>query len=185
LGDGLTLLGFFVIFMYYIFSIAKTDVATDAGTESFSIKKIVLTITGGLVGLIIGGKLIVDAATETALALGVSQSLVGLTIVAVGTSLPELATSVMAAYRKNTDIAIGNVVGSNIFNIFWILGISAIIRPLPLLDRNSGDLLLNIVVSALLFLFLFIGKKHQLERWQGVAFVCIYIAYLVYLVILG
>jgi len=185
-GDGLTLLGFFCIFLYYIFSIAKDDAPVHKNDESLlPQRKIWLFILLGIVGLVSGGKFIVDGAVAIATASGVSQSLIGLTVVAIGTSLPELATSAVAAYKKNTDIAIGNVVGSNIFNSFWILGISSCIRPLPLLNRNNGDLMLNVLVSALLFLFLFIGKKHMLERWQGVAFILMYTSYLIYLIHLG
>ncbi|HEX5002526.1 MAG TPA: calcium/sodium antiporter [Bacteroidia bacterium] len=185
-GDGLTLLGFFCIFMYYIFSIAKDDASLKKSEELLlPFNKIWLFILLGISGLVIGGKFIVDGAVAIATASGVSQSLIGLTVVAIGTSLPELATSAVAAYKKNTDIAIGNVVGSNIFNSFWILGISSVIRPLPLLNRNNGDLMLNVLVSALLFLFLFIGKKHMLERWQGVAFIVMYACYLIYLIHLG
>lgn len=182
LGDGLVLIGFFTIFMYYIFSISK-DGVDDAPTESgMKPSKAGLYIAGGLVGLIFGGKWIVDGAVSMAQSFGVSQSLIGLTIVAIGTSLPELATSAVAAYKKNTDIAIGNVVGSNIFNMFWILGISATINPIPVLSRSDVDFAVNIMASTLLFLFLFIGKKRILERWQGAAFIACYIAYVIYLI---
>jgi cation:H+ antiporter len=109
----------------------------------------------------------------------VSQSFVGLTVVAIGTSLPELATSAVAAYKKNTDIAIGNVVGSNIFNILWILGLSSVIKPLPFSPANNTDILMTIVASVLLFFF--IGRNHSLQRWQGIMFLLIYILYTIYL----
>ena len=135
----------------------------------------------GFAGLVIGGKWIVDGAVHMALKLGLSQSTVGLTVVAVGTSLPELATSAMAAYRKNVDIAVGNVVGSNIFNIFFILGISSIIHPLPFNMANNMDIAMVILASLLLFVFMFTGKKRSLDRWEGAICIFIYVCYITFL----
>lgn len=185
LGDGLVLICFFTIFMYYIFAISKDEVHTESSAVSMSMAKAVLFLILGLAGLIVGGKWIVDSAVSMARQFGVSESLIGLTIVAVGTSLPELATSAVAAWKKNTDIAIGNVVGSNIFNMFWILGISAIINPIPVLDRSNFDFIVNIATSGLLFVFIFIGKKHVLQRWQGFAFLGCYLLYVLWLIRLG
>jgi cation:H+ antiporter len=112
----------------------------------------------------------------------VSQSLIGLTIVAIGTSLPELATSAMAAYKKQSDIAIGNVVGSNIFNIFWILGLSSIVKPLPFNQNSQIDVMMTIFASLVLFILLMVGKRHVIEKWQGVLMILIYIGYLVFLI---
>ena len=186
-GDGLVLLGFFAIFLYYIFAISKGELLDEKDETIVYMKpfKSIGLISIGLVGLIFGGMWIVDGAIEIATGFGVSQSLIGLTIVAIGTSLPELATSAVAAYKKNTDIAIGNVVGSNIFNAFWILGISATINPIPVLQRSNIDFAMNILASLLLFAFLFVGKRHMLERWQGFAFMGIYVAYVLYLIQLG
>jgi len=186
-GDGLVLLGFFAIFLYYIFAISKGELLDEKDETIVYMKpfKSIGLISIGLVGLIFGGMWIVDGAIEIATGFGVSQSLIGLTIVAIGTSLPELATSAVAAYKKNTDIAIGNVVGSNIFNSFWILGISATINPIPVLQRSNIDFAMNILASLLLFAFLFVGKRHMLERWQGFAFMGIYVAYVLYLIQLG
>lgn len=184
-GDGLVLLGFFTIFMYYIFAIAKQEPESGESKAALSTGKSTAMILAGLAGLVIGGRWIVNGATEIALQFGVSNSLIGLTVVAIGTSLPELATSAVAAYKKNTDIAIGNVVGSNIFNAFFILGVSALIQPVPVLPRNTVDFAMNILASVLLFVFLFIGKRHMLERWQGAAFIMIYVAYVIYLFKLG
>ena len=114
-----------------------------------------------------------------------SQSLVGLTIVAVGTSLPELATSAMAAYKKNVEIAIGNVVGSNIFNIFFVLGISSMVKPLPFRIKNNIDISMVILASLLLFAGMFTGKKRSLDRWEGAVFVILYMCYITFLVIQG
>jgi len=182
--DGFILLLFFVIFLYYIFSISKvksSDVV-EAAPRSYSLWKALLMIGGGLLGLLLGGKWVVDGAVAFAASIGVSQALVGLTIVAVGTSLPELATSAVAAYKKNADIAVGNIVGSNIFNIFWILGASAVIRQLPFSQTLMVDVLMLVIATFLLFASMYIGKKHVLERWQGVCFILIYVAYIVYLI---
>jgi len=109
--------------------------------------------------------------------------LISLTIVAIGTSLPELATSAIAAYKKQSDIAIGNVVGSNVFNIFWILGASAIIRPLPFGTSSNGDIAMTIFASIVLLLVMFIGKKRVIERWQGIFMITTYVGYIVFLVL--
>ena len=114
-----------------------------------------------------------------------SESLVGLTIVAVGTSLPELATSAMAAYKQNVEIAVGNVVGSNIFNIFFVLGISATIKPLPFQTRSNLDIGVVVVSSLLLFLSMFSGKKRSLDRWEGIVFLFLYGGYIALLIIAG
>lgn len=184
--DGFALLGFFIIFLYYTFGIAKINNDTpQPQTQVHKTYVAVLFILLGLAALILGGKLVVDNAVKIAQSFGVSESLIGLTIVAIGTSLPELATSAVAAYKKNVDIAVGNVVGSNIFNIFWILGISSVISPLPVSPSSNIDIGMAIFASFLLFLWLFIGKKHHIERWQGAAMIIIYIGYIVYLIMRG
>lgn len=185
--DGLILLGFFVVFLYYIGSIMRAvhDEPTSEAPKTMTATRSIVFILVGLLALVIGGKWIVDGAVTIAVALGISQSLIALTIVAVGTSLPELATSVVAAYKKQSDIAIGNVVGSNIFNIFFILGTSAVIRPLPFLANSAFDVLMTIGASIILFTLLFIGKKMVVDRWQGALMVLIYCGYVVFLVIRG
>lgn len=189
-SEGLALLAFFFIFMYYIYESSKKEQAENYINNSDDIHeskqpvyKSVLFIFIGLIGLSLGGKWIVDSAVSIATSFGVSQSLIGLTIVAVGTSLPELATSAIAAYKKNADIAVGNVVGSNIFNVFWILGLSSIMNNIPFQQKNFIDVGMTIFSSLLLFLFMFIGKKHMLQRWQGILFLLLYISYIMYLVI--
>lgn len=182
--DGIVLISFFIIFLYYIFGIVKNDEKIDGDEiKVFSYAKSVTFILLGLTGLIFGGKWIVDGAVKIAELFNISQSLIGLTIVAIGTSLPELATSAVAAYKKQSDIAIGNVVGSNIFNIFWILGVSAIIRPLPFNVTSNVDIAMTIFASALLFAVMFIGKKHVIERWQGIFMIGTYVSYVVFLVL--
>lgn len=181
--DGIVLIAFFIIFLYYTFGISKISADTEeTEIKEFGYLKSSVFILLGLVGLSLGGKWIVDGAVKIAELFDISQSLIGLTVVAIGTSLPELATSAIAAYKKQTDIAIGNVVGSNIFNIFWILGLSSIIRPLPFQVDSNWDIVMTILSSLLLFAIMFIGKKHTVERWQGVVMILMYVGYMVFLV---
>ena len=178
--DGLVLLGFFSIFLYYSFSIAKPIEGMDehVPAEKPGITKSVLMVIVGLIGLTLGGKWIVDGAVALATNFGMSESLVGLTIVAVGTSLPELATSAVAAYKKNVEIAVGNVVGSNIFNVFLVLGISSTIKPLPFQTRSNLDIGVVILSTLLLFFSMFTGKKRLIDRWEGGVFVFLYFGYI-------
>ena len=158
-ADGLVFLSFFVIFIYYSFSIAKRieGMEDHVPFKQYGRMKSLFLIVLGLIGLTLGGKWIVDGAVKLATRFGMSQSLVGLTIVAVGTSLPELATSAVAAYKRNVEIAVGNVVGSNIFNIFFVLAASSIIRPLPFKETNNIDMGMVILAELLLFAFMFTG----------------------------
>lgn len=181
--DGIILIAFFIIFLYYTFGISKTKGTNDDEIKESSTVMSWVKIIAGFIGLTIGGKWIVDSAVDIASSLGLSQALIGLTIVAVGTSLPELATSAVAALKKNTDIAVGNIVGSNIFNIFWILGVSAIITPLPFSPFLMRDVIMTVIATSLLFIIMFIGKKHILERWQGATFILIYIGYIIFIVL--
>ncbi len=180
--DGLILLMFFIIFLSYTFSLVKNDTVEESEEEYkiFTLKKSVLYILGGLVLLMVGGQLIVENAVSLARGFGISERIIGLTIVSLGTSLPELTTSIIAALKGNTDIAIGNITGSNLFNVFWILGVSAIICPIPL-GNSQVDLIVNIVMSVLLFTFVFTGKGRKIVRWEGILFVLTYGAYLMYL----
>jgi len=184
-SDGFVFFSFFVIFLYYTFGISKVTGEGPEDIEEMPYTKSGLFILLGMTGLVLGGTWIVNGAVAIAEVFGVSQSLIGLTVVAIGTSLPELATSAIAAYKRQADIAIGNVVGSNIFNVFWILGFSSLVRPLPFQPSSNVDILVAIGASAILFFTMFIGKKHTVERWQGVLMVLLYISYTVYLVIQG
>ena len=159
--DGLVFLSFFIIFICYTFSIAERIEGMEAHVpaQQHGWLRSSLYIILGLAGLTLGGKWIVDGAIALATKFGMSESLVGLTIVAVGTSLPELATSAVAAYKRNAEIAVGNVVGSNIFNIFFVLGISAIIKPLPFQMKNNRDIGVVIFSSLLLFFLCSRGKS--------------------------
>ena len=184
-ADGLVFLSFFIIFLYYSISIAKRieGMEEHVPSKQYGLVKSLLWVILGLIGLTLGGKWIVDGAVHLALRFGISQSLVGLTIVAVGTSLPELATSAVAAYRRNAEIAVGNVVGSNIFNIFFVLAASSIIKPLPFKETNNIDIGVVILAELLLFMFMFTGKRRLLDRWEGVIFLIIYGSYIGFLVL--
>ena len=182
--DGLILLIFFAVFMYYIIELTRKG---DNGAEQEEIKSysvfvsIFLTI-GGLLALFFGGKLLVGQAVALAQMAGLSEMLIGLTIVAVGTSLPEMATSIIAASRGQSDIAIGNVVGSNIFNVFWILGVTSLIKPISINVGANFDIFVSLTATAILFFAMFVGKKHKLERWQGGLFLLVYLTYMIYIV---
>lgn len=186
-GDGIILLCFFIIFMRYVFASAHNIPAEEANADDGSVKlmgmgKSSLFIVLGLAGLIGGGKLFVMGASELAIAMGVSESIVGLTIVAAGTSLPELATSIVAAFKKNTGIAIGNAVGSNIFNIFFILGASATITPLPLGGITYFDMATLVFSGLLLWLVATFFGNRTITRYEGAAMVICYIAYVAILI---
>ncbi|OGX09329.1 MAG: sodium:proton exchanger [Omnitrophica WOR_2 bacterium RIFOXYB2_FULL_38_16] len=185
--DGAILLLFFIVFLYYSFSIAKSIEGIDdyVTTRQQKVFHSIIFIVLGLIGLTLGGKWIVDAAVFIAQKLNISTKLIGLTVVAVGTSLPELATSVVAAIKKNPEIAIGNVVGSNIFNIFFILGITAIIKPVPFQGSFNFDIGIVVFASLLLFLFMFTWEKHKLDRPEGIIFVALYLLYVFYVIVRG
>jgi cation:H+ antiporter len=137
----------------------------------------------GFVILIKGADLLVNGASAIARRFHVSDLAIGLTVVAFGTSTPELFVNVVASLKGNTEIAVGNVVGSNIFNIFFVLGISSTIKPLPFQTSGNLDILMGIVTSLMLFLFMFTGKKRSLDRWEGSIFICGYIVYVAFLVL--
>lgn len=177
--EGLALLVVFAAFLVYTFYTAKADASTTTESTPFPLWKCVVLILAGLVGLVVGGEMIVKTAVAIARYCGVAEAVIGLTIVALGTSLPELATSVVAAFKHNNDIAIGNVVGSNIFNVFFILGTSAIINHLPVYPGIEIDAAL-VAVSALAVWLLLCNKNRSINRWGGVLLLVIYAGYLTY-----
>ena len=195
-ADGLLLLCFFVIFMGYTFAIAfkpatatqteqiKPPTTEEEETEVKSLPwwKSILYIIGGLAALIFGGQLFVDGATGIARNLGVSESIIGLTLVAGGTSLPELATSIVAALKKNPEIAIGNAIGSNLFNIFFVLGCSASITPLHLNGITNFDLFTLVSSGILLWLFGLFFAQRTITRIEGGIMVLCYVEYMVVLI---
>ncbi len=182
--DALVLILFFLAFLFYVYKQLKDVPSTSPGLEKEkSNTRIFGFIILGLAGLILGGRLVVESAMQIAGTLGVSEKIIGITIVAAGTSLPELATSVIAAFKKNNDIAVGNIIGSNIFNIFFILGLSALVRPIGYNAVFNNDLFLLFGGTALLFLFMFLGGKRRLERWEAGVLLLIYLVYTTYLVL--
>jgi cation:H+ antiporter len=181
--EGFVLIAFFVIFLYYTVGIAKATGEAGEPISDMPVPRTALYILAGLAALVIGGSLIVDSAVSLARTAGISEHLIALTIVAVGTSLPELATSVVAAMKRHADIAIGNAIGSNIFNVFWILGASSTIRQLPFGNLAQRDALMLIIVSVVLFASLFVGSKHRLDRWQGWTFIGLYAGYIAFAVL--
>lgn len=173
--DGIILLVGLAIFMVMAFVLGKEEPDLDAEPPSSMLIAVAQTV-GGLVVLVVGARLLVDSATLIAQSFGVSEAVIALTVVAVGTSLPELATSVIAAFRKQTEIAVGNVIGSNIFNIFSILGITALITPIPADPRfANADMPWVAGTAALLVLFAVFLKG--IPRLAGVALLAIYAAY--------
>lgn len=181
-SDGLAFLAFFVIFIYYTYGLSKVT-GEKEDVETYSWGKSIVYFVLGLFALIVGGKLIVDSAIDLATLAGMSEGLIGLTIVAIGTSLPELATTVVALKKGHGDLAIGNVIGSNIFNVFWILGLTATITPLPFDTALNIDVLFTTFVTLLLFITMFVGSKQRLTRYEGILFLALYTGYIVYAII--
>ncbi|MGM8211204.1 calcium/sodium antiporter [Virgibacillus sp. W0430] len=185
-SDGLIFLLFFIVFMYYAFEVArksrnnKTADDEKAGNISWG-KNLVFTILG-LAGIIYGGQLVVTNSTEIAYKLGMSETLVGLTVVAFGTSLPELVTSITAAVKKEAGIALGNVVGSNIFNILFVLGTASIVSPMMITD---SDVFIDIVIMMVLtvFLLIFSRTQYKVKKAEGVVLVLFYLGYLTYIIL--
>lgn len=179
---GVLLLGMFCYFLYNTFRHAK-DHPEDAETETVKnipVRRAIALILAGFIGLIVGGELIVKSAVDIATRMGVSEAIIGLTIVALGTSLPELATSVIAAVKHNSDIALGNVFGSNIFNVFFILGTSATIRPLPAYEGIEIDALMAAAGSIIVWLAVKTNRDRKIQRWAGALLLIVYGGYLTY-----
>ncbi|WP_301704480.1 calcium/sodium antiporter [uncultured Parabacteroides sp.] len=187
-SDGMLLLCFFLIFLGYTFAIARNGNGSGEGESEIKempIWKSVLFIAAGLAGLVYGGQFFVNGASGIARGLGVSESIIGLTLVAGGTSLPELATSVVAALKKNPEMAIGNVIGSNLFNIFFVLGCSATISPLNIQGITNLDFGVLIGSCVLLYIFGWFFKKRTITRIEGIALIACYIGYTAYLISLS
>ncbi len=186
--EGIIFLIFFAYFLIETIKSAKNidnDVSTETATtaelefvnESPIMKTILLSVIG-IIGIILGGDMVVDSATNIATSFGMSENLVGLTIVAVGTSLPEFVTSVVAVKKGETEIAIGNVIGSNIFNILFVLGLATIISPITISMFALIDIIFMIAITLLLYLFM--KKNNSLNKTQGYLFIIIYIVYMAY-----
>ncbi len=187
-AEGLVLLAFFFIFIYYLYELAmeqRNGNDNNAHTEVYPVGKTAGFLLIGLVGLFIGGRLTVDGAVLIARNIGISEFLISSTIVAIGTGLPELVSSIMAALKKNMDMAVGNIVGSNIFNIFLVLGVTAVINPLPFDDYANFDVLFLIGATVLLFLSIFTIKPHRIDRPEGAIFLLLYLAYAAFIILRG
>ncbi|MBS6507304.1 MULTISPECIES: calcium/sodium antiporter [Paraclostridium] len=183
-SDGLMLFALFSIFMYYLLEMAlssKEEMDVEQGSSRDPIAKSILLSIGGIIGIIIGGNLVVDSATNIAIDLGMSENLVGLTIVSIGTSLPELVTSVVAARKGESDIAMGNIIGSNIFNILFVLGASSIIHTIHVQPIVFVDMIIMLIVTGITYVFA-ISKK-QVNRFEGIILTATYIAYMIFIII--
>jgi cation:H+ antiporter len=177
--EGALCLCFFAIFLVYnLISIKGNGVKTDLDIKSLPLYKSVLMVAAGLVMLYFGGRFSVNGATSLARLLGISEKVIAVTIISAGTSLPELVTSIIAARKKNLDMAIGNVVGSNIFNVFLILGLAALIDPVTVGRSSHPDIYFNLILSILLFVFIFTFKGRKLDRWEGLVLVLMYLFYI-------
>lgn len=180
--DGLILLGFFLLFLVYIYRSMKSEtIVSEVQPMQISNLKIVMFIVVGLAGLVIGGRLVVDNAVSIAKQIGISEKIIGLTIIAAGTSLPELVTSVVAALKGKTDMAIGNIIGSNIFNVFLILGVSVIINPFEFNTAFNFDILVLLGGTLFLFVAMFTGKRKKLDRWEAVLLLLAFVAYTIFM----
>lgn len=177
--DGLMLIGFFFVFIYYSwFAMKRGSEEHAVQTKDRSEGKSIMMVIVGMILLAGGGQLIVHFASLFAYDYGISDRIIGLTILSVGTSLPELSTSVIAALKKNVDISIGNIIGSNLFNTFLILGVSSTIQPIKLETGSNLDLLVNVVATLLVFLFVFTRKGRMIDRMEGGIMLFVFIAYM-------
>ena len=182
--DGIVLLILFVGYIVYMIVSAKKAMNTYQEEEEIKVISMGLSlvyIVGGAIAIKFGGDFVVDSASNIALSLGMSQNLVGLTIVALGTSLPELVTSMVAAKKGEVDMALGNVIGSNIFNILFVLGIAATISPITFIFENIIDILILTIFSLIVLYFGF--TKHKIDRKEGIIMLLLYVAYLAYIII--
>ncbi len=188
--DGGMLLCFFALFMGYIYVVSRSKQTSPSAKEPEEImllpmKKSIVYIAVGMVGLFLGGKWVVEGAIHIAKIYNLSETLIGLTVVAIGTSLPELVTSAVAAYKNKADLAVGNAIGSNIFNLLWILGLSAVIQPLPFSVITNMDILMVIFASTMLIMAVIVGSRPRVDRWEGWVFLVVYLGYIFYLVMRG
>jgi len=183
-SDGIILLMFLGIFMYYVIEVAmssRNNGSIEEPSEDLKWGKSILISIFGLAAIIFGGQIVVTNATEIAYALGMSETLVGLTIVAIGTSLPELVTSITAALKKESEIALGNIVGSNIFNILFVLGASSVITPLAVNNKIFVDVYIMIILMVLLLIFS--RTNFRIGKREGVILALSYVIYMVYIIL--
>lgn len=181
-GDGIVLLLFFLVFIYYLISIARNKVTKEDEEKSIPLLKALLFTLVGLIGIVLGSNFVVDSATYLAGEIGISERIIALTVIALGTSLPELVTSITATKKGEYDIAIGNVVGSNIFNIGMVIGLPvSIFGGIGVITFSYIDLLVMIVSAVLLFMFSF--NDYKISKKEGILFLILFIAYYSYVLI--
>lgn len=188
LGDGLVLLLMFAVFLYYVYADMKVAEVLEEQIEKKEKKygrgqlaTLIAMMVGGLAGLLVGGKLVVDNSVALAILLGISQSVIGITIVALGTALPELVTSIVALKKSENDLAIGNIIGSNAFNIFLVLGLASVINPIAMETRLLTDTMIMIAITLLFLVLTF--KRKQLTKIHGIVFLACYLLYMVFLAV--
>jgi len=181
-NEGFILIGLLMAYLYYSWRFSKSEknLPSDIAIKEFSVFNSVALILLGVAGLYFGGKWVVDGAILIASEFGISKALVGITIIAVATSLPELVTSVIAAFKKNSGIALGNALGSNIFNVFLVLGVSSVIKPLPFNEKLNLDVGMMIFSNLILLVFILIGKGKVITKTEGVIIMLIYLCYIGY-----
>jgi len=186
-GDAFILLSLFVAFLYYVFKMASKGNSRLAigSVEDMPNWRVSLKLIAGLVGIYFGGLWVVDGAVFIAGQFGLSEFLISATIIAIGTSLPELVVSVVAVMRGNVDLAVGNIVGSNIFNVTWVLGIVPLIAPLKIPAFVGFDIGVMFLATLLLFILMFVEGNYELRRRDGVVFVLFYILYVGFLITRG
>jgi cation:H+ antiporter len=184
-SNGLILLCFFIIFMYYSFGAAKKEKTKGPQIYQHSRRTSIIYMTLGVIGLALGSQLVVENAITIASTLGVSDALIGLTLIAVGTSVPELATAITAARRGQNDLVVGNIVGSNIFNIFFVLAVTSVILPIPLKGTQVLDIMILLVATIFLYVTFFIRKRHQLGKAEGTMLLLFYAGYIAFVLYRG
>lgn len=190
--DGLILILFFSIFIYYVFGVIKENFLQKTIGElkqeiikEYSNLTSIIMVVAGLTGLVIGGKWVVAGAINFVQIFGVSEILIGSTVIAIGTTLPELTASITAVKKNRFDMAVGNVIGSNIFNLLWILGISSTVRQINYNSILNIDLIILFVITILLLFLIYVGKKNILGRKEGIVLLCLYVGYIGFLIYRG
>ena len=181
-GEGLILLSIFFIWVWFLFH-RKSSVEEETDIEVVTLFAAFVMVVLGIVGVFIGGQWVVDGAVTVALLLGAEPAFVGLTIIAIGTSLPELTVSLVALSRGSTSIAIGNILGSSIFSFLGVLGITALINPIVVLPGIQFDIFVVLTAAVLFFTLMLVGRRYMLSRAEGVLFLVLYFSYIIFLII--
>lgn len=179
--DGLFLVISLILFFFYVVGISRDSVIDNIDIRDYTIPQSVLFVSIGIIGLFFGGNMVVKNAVFAAELMNVSEKFIGITIVALGTSLPELVTSIVAVRKKRYGLAVGNVIGSNLFNIFMVLGITSLIDPIVFPVILNVDFIFLILITLILFITMFTGKRRQLDRWEAFIFLLLYAGYMVFL----